>query len=34
MSDFLQCCKFVEGDSRILMQKMVRDIVGSRRSLP
>jgi acyl-CoA oxidase len=23
--DFLQCCKFAEGDSRILMQKMVRD---------
>lgn len=24
-SDFLQCCKFAEGDSRILMQKMARD---------
>jgi acyl-CoA oxidase len=24
-SDFLQCCKFAEGDSRILMQKMSRD---------
>jgi len=24
--DFLQCCKFAEGDSRILMQKMARDI--------
>ena len=23
--DFLQCCKFAEGDSRILMQKMSRD---------
>ena len=23
--DFLQCCKFAEGDSRILMQKMARD---------
>lgn len=23
--DFLQCCKFAEGDSRILMQKLVRD---------
>jgi len=23
--DFLQCCKFAEGDSRILMQKMTRD---------
>eukprot|EP00286_Rhodomonas_abbreviata_P012625 CAMPEP_0181322656 /NCGR_PEP_ID=MMETSP1101-20121128/19345_1 /TAXON_ID=46948 /ORGANISM="Rhodomonas abbreviata, Strain Caron Lab Isolate" /LENGTH=539 /DNA_ID=CAMNT_0023430585 /DNA_START=37 /DNA_END=1656 /DNA_ORIENTATION=- len=23
--DFLTCCKFAEGDSRILMQKMVRD---------
>jgi len=25
--DFLQCCKFAEGDSRILMQKMARDCV-------
>jgi len=24
-TDFLQCCKFAEGDSRILMQKMARD---------
>ncbi|KAJ2997551.1 hypothetical protein HDV02_005440, partial [Globomyces sp. JEL0801] len=24
--DFLNCCKFAEGDSRILMQKMARDI--------
>lgn len=24
-SDFLQCCKFAEGDSRILMQKNARD---------
>ena len=24
-SDFLQACKFAEGDSRILMQKMARD---------
>jgi len=24
-TDFLQCCKFAEGDSRILMQKMTRD---------
>ena len=23
--DFLQCCKFAEGESRILMQKMARD---------
>jgi acyl-CoA oxidase len=23
--DYLQCCKFAEGDSRILMQKMARD---------
>merc|ERR1719253_1097370 len=23
--DYLQCCKFAEGDSRILMQKLVRD---------
>ena len=27
--DFLQCCKFAEGDSRILMQKMARDLVRS-----
>merc|ERR1712086_942853 len=27
--DFLQCCKFAEGDSRILMQKMARDIMRS-----
>jgi len=26
-TDFLQCCKFAEGDSRILMQKMARDRV-------
>ena len=26
--DFLQCCKFAEGDSRILMQKMARDVVA------
>jgi len=25
--DFLQCCKFAEGDSRILMQKLARDRV-------
>jgi hypothetical protein len=24
-TDFLQCCKFAEGDSRILLQKMARD---------
>lgn len=24
-TDYLQCCKFAEGDSRILMQKMARD---------
>jgi hypothetical protein len=23
--DFLQCCKFAEGDSRILMSKITRD---------
>merc|ERR1712196_193644 len=23
--DYLQCCKFAEGDSRILMQKIARD---------
>lgn len=28
-SDFLQCCKFAEGDSRILMQKMARDRMRS-----
>ena len=27
--DFLQCCKFAEGDSRILMQKMARDLMQS-----
>ena len=27
--DFLQCCKFAEGDSRILMQKLARDGVKS-----
>lgn len=26
--DYLQCCKFAEGDSRILMQKMARDHLG------
>jgi hypothetical protein len=26
--DMLQCCKFAEGDSRILMQKITRDKVG------
>jgi acyl-CoA oxidase len=26
-ADFLQCCKFAEGDSRILKQKLVRDYV-------
>lgn len=26
-TDFLQCCKFAEGDSRILMQKIARDRV-------
>jgi len=26
-TDFLQCCKFAEGDSRVLMQKMARDRV-------
>lgn len=25
--DFLTCCKFAEGDTRILMQKMARDRV-------
>ena len=24
-TDFLQCCKFAEGDSRILMSKIARD---------
>lgn len=32
--DFLQCCKFAEGDSRILMQKMARDAVKKYRSSP
>jgi acyl-CoA oxidase len=27
--DYLQCCKFAEGDSRVLMQKMARDRVKS-----
>ena len=27
--DFLQCCKFAEGDSRILMLKMGRDAMRS-----
>jgi acyl-CoA oxidase len=26
-TDFLQCCKFAEGDSRILMMKVARDRV-------
>lgn len=26
--DYLNCCKFAEGDSRILMQKMARDRMG------
>ena len=25
--DFLNCCKFAEGDSRVLMQKMARDVM-------
>jgi acyl-CoA oxidase len=28
-ADILQMCKFAEGDSRILMQKMVRDLLIS-----
>eukprot|EP00927_Polykrikos_kofoidii_P039800 TRINITY_DN3410_c0_g1_i2.p1 TRINITY_DN3410_c0_g1~~TRINITY_DN3410_c0_g1_i2.p1 ORF type:complete len:498 (-),score=104.87 TRINITY_DN3410_c0_g1_i2:197-1615(-) len=31
--DFLQCCKFAEGDSRILMQKLARDRVKNKQSL-
>jgi acyl-CoA oxidase len=27
-TDFLQCCKFAEGDSRVLMMKMARDRAG------
>lgn len=27
--DYLQCCKFAEGDSRILMQKIARDRLGA-----
>mmetsp|Transcript_17656 Transcript_17656/g.21404 ORF Transcript_17656/g.21404 Transcript_17656/m.21404 type:complete len:472 (+) Transcript_17656:152-1567(+) len=30
--DFLQCCKFAEGDSRILSQKMARDAMKSFKS--
>jgi len=29
--DFLQCCKFAEGDSRILMQKVARDRVKAKK---
>jgi len=29
--DFLQCCKFAEGDSRILMQKLARDRVKAKK---
>eukprot|EP00756_Hemistasia_phaeocysticola_P066374 Hpha_TRINITY_DN9187_c0_g1::TRINITY_DN9187_c0_g1_i1::g.94554::m.94554/K00232/E1.3.3.6, ACOX1, ACOX3; acyl-CoA oxidase len=32
--DFLQCCKFAEGDSRILMQKMARDKMKSFQKKP
>eukprot|EP01065_Artemidia_motanka_P038436 TRINITY_DN47289_c0_g1_i1.p1 TRINITY_DN47289_c0_g1~~TRINITY_DN47289_c0_g1_i1.p1 ORF type:complete len:484 (+),score=158.40 TRINITY_DN47289_c0_g1_i1:70-1521(+) len=32
--DFLVCCKFAEGDSRILMQKMARDMVNKFRKKP
>ena len=28
-TDFLQCCKFAEGDSRVLMMKMARDRAGA-----
>lgn len=28
-SDFLQCCKFAEGDSRILSQKLSRDVFSA-----
>ena len=28
-TDFLQCCKFAEGDSRILSQKLARDCFGA-----
>jgi len=31
--DFLQCCKFAEGDSRILMQKVSRDRVKAKKDL-
>jgi len=31
--DFLQCCKFAEGDSRILMQKLARDRVKTSKVL-
>eukprot|EP00971_Amphidinium_carterae_P232305 4609899-Amphidinium_carterae.1 len=31
--DFLQACKFAEGDSRILMQKLARDRVKSNKNV-
>jgi len=31
--DFLQCCKFAEGDSRILMQKLSRDRVKAKKDV-
>mmetsp|Transcript_40592 Transcript_40592/g.98699 ORF Transcript_40592/g.98699 Transcript_40592/m.98699 type:complete len:107 (-) Transcript_40592:166-486(-) len=32
--DFLTCCKFAEGDSRVLMQKMARDRVKAAAKKP
>mmetsp|Transcript_36273 Transcript_36273/g.91605 ORF Transcript_36273/g.91605 Transcript_36273/m.91605 type:complete len:499 (+) Transcript_36273:131-1627(+) len=32
--DYLQCCKFAEGDSRILMQKLARDRMAAFRKAP
>lgn len=32
--DFLQCCKFAEGDGRILMQKLARDRVKQQATKP
>eukprot|EP00193_Tetraselmis_chui_P017186 CAMPEP_0177778082 /NCGR_PEP_ID=MMETSP0491_2-20121128/15754_1 /TAXON_ID=63592 /ORGANISM="Tetraselmis chuii, Strain PLY429" /LENGTH=482 /DNA_ID=CAMNT_0019297311 /DNA_START=210 /DNA_END=1659 /DNA_ORIENTATION=- len=32
--DYLQCCKFAEGDSRILMQKLARDRMAAYKKAP
>mmetsp|Transcript_18010 Transcript_18010/g.50379 ORF Transcript_18010/g.50379 Transcript_18010/m.50379 type:complete len:305 (+) Transcript_18010:249-1163(+) len=33
-TDYLQCCKFAEGDSRILMQKLARDRMRAFKNAP